>query len=650
MRNLTYILVFFVIFTVFFSCKKDESTADNDISILYKTKSINKLDDDSLATVSFTAYTDWYATIDTLYEDWLSVDITSGVAGHYEMTVYIEENETYEQRKGYVIIHGTNNQNSAAIIQSGKQVIEFRDEKFETYCLDNFDEDESGFLTTSEAHKAKKLECSSLGINDFYGIEFFKNATEMNLSNNNPITLSLAKCISLEKLNVSNCNNLGGLELGDELLNLTEIDCNSCNLASLVVDSCDLLTNIDCSNNDLTSLKLTENKNLQNLKCTGNMNLTTIFVEEDQVIPNVQKDEFTQFVEPSKVINIPDATFKSYLLEQFDKNRDKEISVEEAMDAKEIRCFGTPNTPKNIMSLEGIQYFPNIEYIDCSYTMVDNIDLSSNSRLKNIYCYSTPAENLNISAFSPLIELNCSDSKNLTSLSLNKNNHLETLTASNCNLSTIDFDYCSSLSVIDIKYNKIDRINFQNNVGLNYIDCSHNLIESLSIRNCDSLVFVLCNNNKINNIDIDEEMIYDLNCNNNKISGELDLSKFEKIHTIICDTNEITGIVLADSSFIATVSANCNKITSLDLSNRYTLRYIYAENNLMESINTAGCPKIEKIYLTSNKLKGTVSFKENRQLNHILVEDNPDLETIIAPKGVTPLEIRKDDHTQIEYQ
>ena len=51
-------------------------------------------------------------------------------------------------------------------------------------------------------------------------------------------------------------------------------------------------------------------------------------------------------------IEIPDRSFKYYLVDNFDKNYDNEISITEAKSVQTIDC-----SSRGIKSLEGIQYF-----------------------------------------------------------------------------------------------------------------------------------------------------------------------------------------------------------------------------------------------------------------------------------------------------
>lgn len=84
----------------------------------------------------------------------------------------------------------------------------------------------------------------------------------------------------------------------------------------------------------------------------------------------------------SKVmVEIPDANFKTYLLENFDKNSDGNISLSEAKAVKEINCSG-----KGIEKLDGIEKFENIVSLDCSNNQLDELEIRYNKKLNKLVC------------------------------------------------------------------------------------------------------------------------------------------------------------------------------------------------------------------------------------------------------------------------
>ena len=74
-------------------------------------------------------------------------------------------------------------------------------------------------------------------------------------------------------------------------------------------------------------------------------------------------------------VYIPDANFKAYLVGEFDTNGDNEISLEEAGN---IRAIDISASLLQVKSMAGVEYFSNLETLDCSYNRITSLDLANN--------------------------------------------------------------------------------------------------------------------------------------------------------------------------------------------------------------------------------------------------------------------------------
>lgn len=92
-----------------------------------------------------------------------------------------------------------------------------------------------------------------------------------------------------------------------------------------------------------------------------------------------------------RVINFPDKVFKKYLIDTFDKDGDGEISLTEALTITQVLC-----SQKGIKSVAGIEYLSNLEVLDCSRNMIEDIDISKNRNLKYLSCYKNPLHTIDI--------------------------------------------------------------------------------------------------------------------------------------------------------------------------------------------------------------------------------------------------------------
>lgn len=85
------------------------------------------------------------------------------------------------------------------------------------------------------------------------------------------------------------------------------------------------------------------------------------------------------------VVNIPDEIFRNYCLQIADANEDGILTSDETAVIKAIYI-----SRLGISSLEGIQYFPAIEILSCGLNQLTALDVSRNTALRFLYCYSNP--------------------------------------------------------------------------------------------------------------------------------------------------------------------------------------------------------------------------------------------------------------------
>lgn len=137
-------------------------------------------------------------------------------------------------------------------------------------------------------------------------------------------------------------------------------------------------------------------------------------------------------------IQFEDPVFKSYCVENFDKDDDGEVSLEEATYVREIRSNGFgKNDNEKLRSLEGIQYFTNLQRLGISGNLIKSIDLSNNKKIDILQCGSNQLATLDVSNNTELQHLEC-DSNQLTTLDVSNNTKLYYLNCENNQITTLD--------------------------------------------------------------------------------------------------------------------------------------------------------------------------------------------------------------------
>ena len=146
--------------------------------------------------------------------------------------------------------------------------VQFEDENFKAYCVENFDSDGDGEVSYAEAKVVTRIDVSNKGISSLKGIESFTNLTYLGCFSN-PFS--------------SSSNQLTSLDVSHNTA-LTELRCYSSRMTSLDVRGCTALKQLWCSSNQLTSLDVSHNTALELLYCNSNPTLTEIWLKTGQTV------------------------------------------------------------------------------------------------------------------------------------------------------------------------------------------------------------------------------------------------------------------------------------------------------------------------------------------------------------------------------
>lgn len=202
-----------------------------------------------------------------------------------------------------------------------------------------------------------------------------------------------------------------------------------------------------------------------------------------------------QFTVWAQIISFPDVNFKSKLLEatpdnsiaynssyqyfKIDANNDGEIQLTEAAA---VAGLSIPNA--NIVSIQGIESFVNLEYLNCENNSINAISISN-------------LPNLN--------ELNCGYNS-LTSLDVTASN-LQILHCNNNQLTGITNLTASAIHTLDYSYNQLATFELPSSVTLYYLlNISGNLFTSIDLSNL-TIYFFSCDNTLLTSLDFSNSVI-----------------------------------------------------------------------------------------------------------------------------------------------
>jgi Leucine-rich repeat (LRR) protein len=286
----------------------------------------------------------------------------------------------------------------------------------------------------------------------------------------------------------------------------------------------------------------------------------------------------------AQIVNIPDSTFKAYLLADtlINTNHDTEIQVSEAAAfTGEISISFL-----NISDLTGLEAFTSITGLDCSYNSLNNIDLTHNTALQYLNCASSTVSNLNVSNNTALTYIQC-EVNSISSLDLSLDTALHYLECELNSISSLDVTHNTHLDTFFCFNNLISNLDLHLNPNLSAFDCSHNSLSSLDLHLNPNLSYFTCSHNLLSSLDLHLNMnLNTLACNKNSLNI-LDLHLDTALSSLICDSNSINSLILPLHCNLNYLLCENNSLGSLDLHLDTALRHLFCENNSLNLLNIA---------------------------------------------------------------
>ncbi len=175
--------------------------------------------------------------------------------------------------------------------------------------------------------------------------------------------------------------------------------------------------------------------------------------------------------------NFPDENFRNYVsnTNTIDKDGNGYLSASEIAATTTIYVGS-----KSISSLEGIEYFTALTYLNCYDNNLTTLDVSNNTSLSWLYCYGNNLTTLDVSNNTALTLLVCSNN-NLTTLDVSNNTALYSLNCSSNNLTTLDVSRNTALDLLNCGENNLTTLDVSNNSALEILGCCGNNISTLDI-------------------------------------------------------------------------------------------------------------------------------------------------------------------------
>lgn len=130
--------------------------------------------------------------------------------------------------------------------------------------------------------------------------------------------------------------------------------------------------------------------------------------------------------------NFPDSVFRTYVSDNFDTDKDGNLSEREIKAARTIELNG-----KGITTLKGVEHFIYVQYLDCSNNSLTSLDVSKLTRMSNFVCDNNQLTSLDVSKNTNLMYLLCAGNQ-LKTLDLSNNEYISSISCEDNELTNLD--------------------------------------------------------------------------------------------------------------------------------------------------------------------------------------------------------------------
>ena len=399
------------------------------------------------------------------------------------------------------------------------------DNRFREYVLINFDTDHNGTIDKAEADAVTEMRLNPLVINEdktkpeitsLQGISYFQNLETLMLTSNE-IKLTDLSYLSqngkLKQLAIDNSELLTQLDLS-VVPTLERFIYTGTKLKSLILDNPELkeayLYNDDWKgegHSGLTQLDFS----------ARTTNLETLVIS----------DNFITKIDLSHLVNLRKVSISCKNL--------LSLNLPASPKLTELKYWGKTKFPGNLAD------FPNLTRLSIRGVETP-LDLSKNSKLKDLDCSYNGLTRLDVSVLPDLGKLVC-DGNELVSLDLSRNPRLKELECSNNKLPELDVSALPDLEKLKCKWNAITSLDLSQTTKLVELDCSNNKLTSLDISCCPAIKDVRLDFNNLTEFNFSHTKLENLNSRGAFKSSNLTFYDGNAIADYMIDCWVFTGAV-----------------------------------------------------------------------------------------------------------
>ncbi|MEG0620623.1 MAG: leucine-rich repeat domain-containing protein [Raoultibacter sp.] len=244
--------------------------------------------------------------------------------------------------------------------------------------------------------------------------------------------------------------------------------------------------------------------------------------------------------------HFPDANFRAYVKEVCDTNHDGVLQSFEQVIRTVVECGG-----RNIQSLDGLQYFFNLQTLDCSHNNLVELDISANTQLVSLTCHNNQLAALDVGQ-SSLQDLTCAYN-NLATLKLPAS-----ILSVNCRtnpLISLDVSQATALRILECSYTNLAALDVAPAVSLQKLLCQRSQLTSLDLGTNSALEFLWCHNNRLTSLDVSRNpALTTLSCAENKLTS-LDLRGKHLKNSIVSPQRVVGELSWSNGRYVSDIKS-----------------------------------------------------------------------------------------------
>ncbi|MCC8036280.1 MAG: hypothetical protein LIO77_10215 [Rikenellaceae bacterium] len=261
---------------------------------------------------------------------------------------------------------------------------------------------------------------------------------------------------------------------------------------------------------------------------------------------------------------IADENFRNFCLQYYDLDGDGVFTPEEAARITEVILNN-----ERIYSLEGIEYFTALEYLDCSENFISDIDVSGCPELRVLNANFNPLKTVNVSGNPLLEELGC----------ITRDINSDPLGKQPGQIESLDVSSNPLLKTLNLNFLGLSELNIGNNPNLKELYLNENSLSALDLSHCTGLVELQASSSGLRELTLPVGgSLVRLTVDGNELTT-LNLGGQSALYTVGCSYNNLTHIELSGCSALFSLSCMENRLTELDLCDAPSMGRLYTNGN-----------------------------------------------------------------------